>query len=155
MHFSLSFILIWILINHLLGFIYPRCSNFELNNVRIPKIKVIWSSGIGTTLVGTSTNPVLHVITGATLSWYRYHFSSGEWYRYHFTLVPVPFGLCKVVPVPPLFWYRYHFTGLPRNGRICHFDTNFSSLNLFNALLHQNPPWNPSKTTPQTLIMVV
>ena len=57
---------------------------FELNNVRIPKIRAVGSSGTGTTLVGTSTNPVLvsgtgttlflHVGTSTTLSWYRYHF---------------------------------------------------------------------------------
>ena len=83
------------------------------------KIKAAGSSGIGTTLVGTGTNHVLHVGTGTTLSRYRYHFGSGEWYWYPFALVPVPFGLCKVVPVPLLLWYQYPLAGLLRNGRFC------------------------------------
>ena len=62
-----------------------------------------------------------------------HHCGSGEWYRYRFALVPIPFVLCKVVSVPPLFWYQYHFAKLPKNGKFFHFDPNFSSLNLFNS----------------------
>ena len=52
--------------------------------MRIPKIRVVGSSGTGTTWIGTGTNHVLEVGTGTTLSWYRYHFGFGEWYKYHF-----------------------------------------------------------------------
>ena len=111
------------------------------------KIKAVRSSGTYTTLVGTDTNHVLHVGTGTTLSWYQYHFGSGEWYRYHFALVPVPFGLCKVVPIPPLLGYQYHFTELPRNGRFCHFEPNFSFLNIFNSsYIKTHHEYNSSNT---------
>ena len=56
---------------------------FELNNVRIRKIKVAGSNGIGTTWIGIGTNPILVSGTGTTLSWYRYHFGSVKWYRNH------------------------------------------------------------------------
>ena len=57
------------------------------------KIRVVGNSGISTTLVGTDTNHVLHVVTsttfvlvsgtGTTLPWYWYNLASIRWYRYH------------------------------------------------------------------------
>ena len=127
---------------------------FELNSVSILKFRVAGSSGTDTTLVGTGTNLVLHVGTGTTLSWYRYHFGSGEWYRYHFALVPVPFGSIRR--------YLYHrCSGTDTTLRDC---TEMAYFALFHSLFFHNsllfhptskPTWNPSKTTPQTLIIVV
>ena len=70
---------------------------FELNNVRIPKIRDVGSNGIGTTLVGTGTNPVLvsgtdttlflNVGTGTTLVLFS---GTGT------TLVWVPVSTCRI-----------------------------------------------------------
>ena len=92
-----------------------------------------------------------------SVSGYRYHFG---WYWYHFasvSLVLIPtlfgtdFGSISWVPVPPLF-------GIGTILRFClemaEFPslTHFSSINLPNSILQQNPPWNPSKPTPKWLI---
>ena len=57
---------------------------FELNNVRLPKIRTAGSSGTGTgtTCIGTSTKSVMVSGTGTTLPWYQYHLASVRWYRY-------------------------------------------------------------------------
>ena len=56
---------------------------FELNNVRLPKIKAAGIIGTGTTWISTGTKPVLVSGIGTTLPWYRYHLASVRWYRYH------------------------------------------------------------------------
>ena len=110
---------------------------FRLNNVEIQEIKAAGSSGTGTIWTDTSTNPILVSGTGTTLVGTGTIFPLHRWYRYHPCLVPVP------------------VVGTNQKWQILPFLPHFSFLNFLNSILHQKPPWNPSKTTPQTLIMVV
>ena len=145
-HFSLSYILILILVIHLLGFPYPRYVNSSLT-MHECKNQGCRSSGTSTTWICTGTNHVLEVGIGATLV-----LVSGtgttldgtgtilplhKWYRYHPCLVSVPVA------------------GTDQKWQISPSFIHFSSINLFYSILHQKPTWNPSKTIPQTLIMVV
>ena len=63
--------------------------NTRLNGAKICQIKVVGSSGTGTTLTGTGTSPSLPVGTGTTLSSTGSTCLLHNGYRYHF-LVPVP-----------------------------------------------------------------
>ena len=62
---------------------------FELNNVRIPKIRVVGMSGTGTTWIGTGTNPVLMSGTGPLFHGTGTILVLHKWYQYHPCLVPV------------------------------------------------------------------
>ena len=63
---------------------------FELNNVRIPKISDVGSSGTGTTWIGTDTIHVLVSGTSTTLDGTGTILPLHKWYRYHPYLVSIP-----------------------------------------------------------------
>ena len=63
---------------------------FELNNVRIPKIRAVGSIGTDTAWIGTGTIHVLVRGTGTTLDGTGTILPLHKWYQYHLYLVPVP-----------------------------------------------------------------
>ena len=70
---------------------------FELNNVRIPKIRDVGSSGTGTTWIGAGTTWIgtgtIHVLvsgTSTTLDGTGTILPLHKWYRYHPYLVSIP-----------------------------------------------------------------
>ena len=73
---------------------------FGLNNVKIQEIRVVGSSGTGTTWTGTGTNPFLVSGTGTNQS------GTGTILLLH-------------------RWYRYQSRKLPRNGRFSLFHSLF------------------------------
>ena len=109
---------------------------FELNNVRIPKIRAVGSSGTDTTWIGTGTIHVLVSGTGTTLDGTGTTLDGTgttldgtgtilvlhKWYRYHPCLVPIPDA------------------GTAQKLQILPFLPHFSSIQLLNCILHQNPP---------------
>ena len=94
-HFSLSYILILILIIHLLGFPYPQYANSSLTMHEYKN----W----GCRKQWYRYHLDWYRYQSCSGSWYRYHFGSSEWYRYHFGWYRYHFASTQVVPVPPLF----------------------------------------------------
>ena len=81
----------------------PLVCEFELNYVKIPKIRVTGSSGTGTTWIGTGTNYVLVSGTGTTLDGTGTNWPLHGGYRYHPVLVPVPLrGIAQKWQILPI-----------------------------------------------------
>ena len=106
--------------------ILPVCELY-LNYTKIPKTGVAGTSGIGTTLFGTGTDPVLEGGTGTVLGGTGTIFPLHQGYRYHPKGVPVP------VSDSAQKWKNSPFL------------IHFSSMNHFYYILHQKLTWNPSK----------
>ena len=97
--------------------------------MQICQFKVVGSSGIGTTLIGTGTSSSLSIRYRYHFKWYRYHFSSGPKMSSGTGTTSLLYKNAPWVPVP-IRGTGTSASVLPRNGSFHQFSPTIIKISL-------------------------